>query len=81
MYLNGYGASPSRTSLSQKLRLEELQSGRYVEWNYAGDLAQWVQQCTLNCEADKIRWFLRDFGTYILREFANTVKEGNQDVG
>jgi hypothetical protein len=80
LYLNGYGASPSCTSLCAKLRLQLLESGRYVEWDYVGDLAQWVQQCAQTCEADKIRWFLRDFRTYILREFASPGNEENQDA-
>jgi hypothetical protein len=75
IYLSGYGASPSNDSLSRELRQDVLKSGHYVEWDYAGELNRWVQQCALACEADKIRWFLRDFGTYIQREFASTRNE------
>lgn len=69
IYLSGYGAAPSKKSLCTKWRQELLESGHYVELDYANDLAQWPQQCALACEADKIRWLLKDFRTYTLRGF------------
>jgi hypothetical protein len=80
IYLNGYGARPSDSSLCGNLRQELLGSGHYVELDYATDLAEWAQQCARVCDAEKIRWLLRDFHNYILREFKSELIEGNDDV-
>jgi hypothetical protein len=81
VYLTGYGAPPSEGSLCAEQRQELLKSGRYVELDYANDLAQWAQQCALACEADKIRWFFKDFRSYILREFKSTHNEETDNAG
>lgn len=81
IYLNGYGKPPSEESLCAECRKRLLKSGHYVELDYANDLAQWAQQCALACEADKIRWFLRDFRAYALREFKSTFTMESDDVG
>jgi hypothetical protein len=78
IYLNGYRRGPSEESLGAECRKLLRKSGHYVELDYANDLAQWLHQCTLACEADKVRWFLRDFRAYTLREFKSVDSmEGN----
>jgi len=80
MYLNGYGAPPSEVSISKDRRISEEKVGRYIQWDYYSDLSQWVQQCAAICEADKIRWFLRDFRAFIMRDFVPTVIRETQDA-
>lgn len=81
IYLKGNGTKPSEESLCAKQRKELLKSGHYVELDYANDLAQWAQQCALACEADKVRWFLRDFRAYALREFKSVDNVEGDNAG
>jgi hypothetical protein len=78
IYLSGDGVKPPAISLSCERRGQLLASGNYLEMNYAGDLAAWLDTCIHACEADKVRWFLRDFRDYAATNFKN---QETQDEG
>jgi hypothetical protein len=69
VYLSGNGKHPSEESLSSNLKLQIIQNGEYVETNFPQHMPEWLEQCLLYTEADKMRWFLRDFKSYIETKF------------
>jgi hypothetical protein len=71
MYLSGDPTSPPEISLSVPDRQLLLDRHRYVEWTYHHDLAEWLNDCAKACDADKIRWLLRDFREYVLSNFVS----------
>jgi PD-(D/E)XK nuclease superfamily len=75
IYLSGDGTSPPEESLRFEERAQLLGSGNYLEINYAADLTEWLYTCTRACDADKVRWFLRDFHDYVAGNFKNQEKQ------
>ena len=71
IYLSGDGTPPPETSLCPEKREQLRKSGNYVELNYAEDLAEWLDTCVHGCEADKVRWFLRDFHDHVVTSLKN----------
>jgi hypothetical protein len=38
-------------------------------------LIPWLKECFKECEAEKVRWFLRDFITWIGKNFREEVED------
>ena len=70
LYLSGDGSSPE-TLGRWKRRLKD--ENRFHSIAYYGEsmpnLYDWTMQCTRAAEADKLRWFLRDFAAWIAGNF------------
>lgn len=63
------GHDPSEGSISQ-IELEEYKSkGLIKTWSYNPDLRNWLQKCRMECQSDKVRWYLSDFISYIDNKF------------
>ena len=73
VYLSGTGRDP--TSISGELHMSLKSTNRLVTVPY-GELQRWARDCARICEADKVRWFLRDFERYLAGDFAG---EGGDD--
>lgn len=69
VYLSGNGNPPSLDSLPPALKLKISQDGEYVEINFPKHIPDWLHHCFLHTDADKIRWFLRDFKNYVETKF------------
>jgi hypothetical protein len=70
LYLPGRaGTKPEKASISQELRYKYMSSGNYLDLCYAEDLADWTEACIHACEAEKVRWFLRDFRDFSMTRF------------
>lgn len=69
VYLSGDGTPPSSASLPEPLKSEITEKGEYVETSFPQHMPNWLEQCLLYTEADKMRWFLRDFKNYIETKF------------
>jgi hypothetical protein len=67
VYLSADGRRPASISEGLRMRLEE--DKKLTALSY-GDLQRWLRHCARMCEADKVRWFLRDFTQYLAKEFA-----------
>ena len=80
IYLTPNGRRPE--SLSPSACREEEEQQRLFCWSYQKDLRQWLEACRAACQAEKIRWFITDFITYIetklLRESERDEGEGAQ---
>jgi len=37
--------------------------------DYRSGLVAWLDQCIECCEAESVRWFLRDFRSYVMERF------------
>ena len=63
------GAGPSEVSLSKEDRARWR--GRYAVMPYAGEnsLAVWLATCRSRCDAERMRWFLREAESYFKSRF------------
>lgn len=53
-------------------------SGNYFTLSYAIEIAEWLKRCGQLCEADRVRWFLRDLADYVAERFrGGEVRLGN----
>lgn len=70
VFLSPTGCDP--TSLPEKKMKELKSTGKLVCAAYNGHLRDWLGRCVKECSSEKIRWFLRDFITFIEKEFSIT---------
>jgi len=72
IYLDGRGreACSIELRLKEKLRIE----GKFVELSYRRFLIPWLKECLKECEAEKVRWFLRDFINWVEKNFREEVR-------
>jgi hypothetical protein len=63
IYLTPDGRQPE--SLSPRARLQEQGFGRLHCWSYQIELRGWLEDCQRDCEAQRIRDFIKDFMGYI----------------
>ena len=63
------GDGPSEASLSKEDRARW--QGHYTVMPYAGEdsLSDWLANCRLRCEAERMRWFLREAESYFRSRF------------
>jgi PD-(D/E)XK nuclease superfamily len=69
VYVRGYGGLPSERVLPKARRTLLLEQHTYAEWRYWSDLTKWLKDCLEVCEAEKVRWLLRDFLAYVQSNF------------
>ena len=71
IYLHGTGKAVDEYTISKK-KLQELEAGgNFFNTDYSYFLIRWLQICLERVEAEKMRWFLRNFIDYIEKEFQN----------
>ena len=68
IYLSGKGLSPPSVGVEELIRREEQNQFRLLAYRIG--LVDWIRECIADCEADSVRWFLRDFLDYVVEEFA-----------
>jgi len=81
LYVSGAGNPPATQSLSSDERQVLLNGGNYLELSYAADLAEWLSACIHACDADKVRWFLRDFQDFSMTKFKIAQPSGETSDG
>ena len=83
IYLSPNGEGPSEESVPSKKLVEwkgrfaimpycggqEEQADKFKDFRIPHSLVDWLGECRKNCEVDRLRWFLRDFGTFCQRTF------------
>lgn len=74
IYLSPGNAEPASINEQAKERL--LKEGKLVLWAYRGRFSKWLRRCHQVCEAEKVRWFLYDFMTYVAQKFAAPMEAG-----
>lgn len=72
LYFSGDGKEPSENSL-EGLDVQERSLCQTVPYRRnkgeCPSLEGWIQQCWEQCEAERVRWFLKDLLEYIERQF------------
>jgi len=66
LYLSGDG-SPPRTLPKCKRPYYRLVA--YREMGAGPSIEHWIEQCLVQCEAENVRWFLKDLLAYVCRMF------------
>lgn len=69
IYLSGSGEGPSTWSIAEGERGKLEAEGKLLVLGYREFLVPWLKECLKECEADKVRWFLKDFVAYIEKNF------------
>ncbi len=67
IYLDALGREAGSIDGKFKGRLKE--EGSFAELSYKEFVLPWLRECLKECEADKMRWFLRDFISWIEENF------------
>jgi len=78
LYVSGTGNLPTTQSLPSSERQRLIDEGTYLELSYAADLAEWLDACIHTCDADKVRWFLRDFQDFAMTKFKIAQSSGER---
>jgi len=68
VYLSGDGSLPHEDSITPQYREDLERKGQYVTCSYS-DISKWIRECKMMCLSDRVRVFLKDFESYINREF------------
>jgi len=63
------GSKREAVSLSGDLKQKLQREGKFLETSYGEFLKPWLLRCAKECESDKVRWFLRDFASWIEKNF------------
>ncbi len=71
IYLHGFGERP--TSISKEI-IEE-NSDKFLFTSYRKFLIPWLNDCYKECESQKVRFFLKDFKEWILKNFRDIEEE------
>jgi hypothetical protein len=69
VYLSGDGSPPDKSSISPERTLLLERERQLKVLSYPKIMCAWLDDCVRECQADKVRWFLRDFREYLLRQF------------
>ena len=75
VYLTGYSIEPSEYSISRDRYHQLLQNYRIYTIPYNSTFLQWIIKASSDCEAEKIRWLLRDFAVWVEKEFPLLTKQ------
>ena len=75
LYLSGNGSDPQTLPDDPQL-LGYCRTVPYRKNSTGNSLENWIEQCWRECEAEQVRWFLKNLLEYIQREFES--KEENQ---
>ncbi len=67
IYLDAWGRESKSIDTKRKLELKAY--GKLIEASYQGFLKPWLRECFKVCKANKVKWFLWDFITWIEKRF------------
>jgi hypothetical protein len=70
IFLGGHRKEPSEWSIPREEKQALEQQGKLICKSYAEFLLPWLRECLKECEADKVRWFIRDFIAWIENNFS-----------
>lgn len=76
IYLTCDGREPSEDSISESEREELKKEGKLITISYRKLLIPWLQESLKECEADKVRWFVKDFISWIEENCKEVKNEG-----
>lgn len=78
VYISGNGVTP--TSMELKMQKIFQRNGEFEVLNYASGVITWLEEGYKECQAEKIRCFLRDLIVYINKNFDSVDESGENHV-
>ena len=79
IFLTCDGREPSEWSIPKDERIELERDGRLIALSYGQLLLPWLKECLKECEADKVRWFIRDFISWIEENCREVSDDGQRE--
>ncbi len=79
IYLTCGERTPSMESIPEELRKKLEKTGNFISLSYKKFLIPWLQECLKGCEADKVRWFIRDFITWVYKNCEEVKSNGQPE--
>ena len=79
IFLTCDGREPSEWSIPRDERAELEKEGRLITLSYRQLLLPWLKECLKECEADKVRWFIRDFISWIEENCREVSDDGQEE--
>ena len=79
LYLSGDGSKPETLPDNPELK-NRCRTVPYRKNGTGGSLENWIEQCWRDCEAERVRWFLKDLLEYIQQNFKKENQVMAQDV-
>ena len=67
IHLDAWGRESKSIDIRRKPELKA--HGKLIEASYQGFLKPWLRECFKVCKANKVKWFLWDFITWIEKRF------------
>jgi hypothetical protein len=77
VYLSGPGTPPTTLPAEVQERLASV--GQFRTLSYKSGLTKWLRACEKECKAEKIRWLLRDFESFLTDAFDLEGDEGRSE--
>ena len=80
IFLHGQEAEAKSLPDEIKKKLEPERRFQMIPYSSPSgrSLHSWLVRCAEVCQADKVRWFLRDFANYVATQFTHTQEGGSQ---
>jgi hypothetical protein len=80
LYFSGNGLDPTSIPNQECTTLKGL--GRLGVYSYVPDISNWLDECEQVCQAEKVRWFLRDLRDWVVTHFSpeGVVKTMNSEI-
>jgi len=79
IYLDGWGRKAQ--SIDEQKKEELKRKGKFLEVSYNNFFKPWLIQCYKECEAEKVRWFLKDFINWIENNFKEELEDEGRKEG
>ena len=79
IFLTCNGRGPSEWSITKEERAELEKEGKLITLSYRQLLLPWLKECLKECEADKVRWFIRDFISWIEENCREVSDDGQEE--
>ena len=79
LFISGDGRLPSESSIPKEKREDLERNGKLLCSSYRRFLLPWLRESFKECEAEKVRWFLRDFIIWIEEKFREDVSDESSE--
>jgi hypothetical protein len=61
-------------SIERQVADEHRRCGELLYWSWERDIRLWLSSCQAACDSEKIRHFLEDFDSYVVRYLNTTAR-------
>jgi hypothetical protein len=79
LYITAHGTDPAIASVGKDELDRRKLSGELKLVNYSSDVIVWLDECFKECGSDRVRLFVEQFRSFILREFKGVTDVSERD--